>query len=723
MFINALMLAGVAGAAVPLVLHLLSRARYRTVDWGAMMFLLDVRARQQQTARLKQLILLLVRMTIVALLAVALARPVVTGRWGALATEGRVTAAIVLDRSASMAFDEGGRKRFDAAREAALQVLSVLKKEDQAALLLSGDGRPVGAVRFTSDLQSIAAQVADAQPAHGMADLAEAITAAVDALDKQRSADRQLFVICDRQATSWRGLEGEIAAALGRRVRNAESPIRFHVLPVGGEVADNVAVESIALTNPPAIRGCTAEVEITVRNHGVLPRSGLPLVLRSSSGPAPISATLNLAPGAASTVRLPIEFAQAGPQVLTAEVSSPGLQTDDRLEYVLDVVDPVKVLVISGDEQPEGAFRGESDFVRLALMPYTQLHRQGPEPAVVEVVPIAQWRRPDLSSRQVLVLANVPELTPQQVRAVEQFVYGGGGLLVAPGAQTRTDSYNRSLHREGAGVLPAMLLSPVAGDGSQTTSLLGLDLAHPVFRFLRGRPNPIPSATITRYLPAKPSDTGARVLGTYASGAPFVVEATSGRGRVLLVTTPLDADWSTLPLTNFYLPFVQSAVRYLAAGAMVDRNLEPGQEIRAAYEPGVEVRRAAIRRPDGREVLDVVSFRGRAEVRYDQTDVPGTYTLRARLREKDKPETDQTVQYVVHAPKQESDLTPLPEQRWQELSEAMGFVRIDTQKQSVASVLSASRSGRELWLALVGLTMALAVLEMGLARLWSSEGR
>ena len=48
-FINALMLAGIAGAAVPLVLHLLSRARYRTVDWGAMMFLESADSRQRQS--------------------------------------------------------------------------------------------------------------------------------------------------------------------------------------------------------------------------------------------------------------------------------------------------------------------------------------------------------------------------------------------------------------------------------------------------------------------------------------------------------------------------------------------------------------------------------------------------------------------------------------------------------------------------------------------------
>ncbi|CAA9440331.1 MAG: hypothetical protein AVDCRST_MAG64-4111, partial [uncultured Phycisphaerae bacterium] len=39
MFANPYMLVGLSLAVLPVVIHLLSRARYRTVDWGAMMFL------------------------------------------------------------------------------------------------------------------------------------------------------------------------------------------------------------------------------------------------------------------------------------------------------------------------------------------------------------------------------------------------------------------------------------------------------------------------------------------------------------------------------------------------------------------------------------------------------------------------------------------------------------------------------------------------------------
>ena len=69
MFLNATMLAGIAGALVPLVLHLLSRSRYRTVEWGAMMFLDGGDARVMQSARIKQWLLLLMRMGLVAALA------------------------------------------------------------------------------------------------------------------------------------------------------------------------------------------------------------------------------------------------------------------------------------------------------------------------------------------------------------------------------------------------------------------------------------------------------------------------------------------------------------------------------------------------------------------------------------------------------------------------------------------------------------------------------
>src|SRR4051794_32354271 len=75
-FSNTALLIGLAGTVVPLILHLLSRTRYQTVDWGAMVFLQDIEGRQQYSARLNQVLLLAMRMAMVGLIAMALAQPV-----------------------------------------------------------------------------------------------------------------------------------------------------------------------------------------------------------------------------------------------------------------------------------------------------------------------------------------------------------------------------------------------------------------------------------------------------------------------------------------------------------------------------------------------------------------------------------------------------------------------------------------------------------------------
>ena len=101
MFLNVIMLAGIAGAGVPLLLHLLSRRCCPRVEWGAMMFLHTADAKQRRSTRLKQWLLLAVRMALVSLLAVAPARPVAAGRWGSFGQQGAMTAVILLDHSAA----------------------------------------------------------------------------------------------------------------------------------------------------------------------------------------------------------------------------------------------------------------------------------------------------------------------------------------------------------------------------------------------------------------------------------------------------------------------------------------------------------------------------------------------------------------------------------------------------------------------------------------------
>jgi hypothetical protein len=428
-----------------------------------------------------------------------------------------------------------------------------------------------------------------------------------------------------------------------------------------------------------------------------------------------------VAPNRIAHVSVPLKpdvFTRPGSQVVSAEVRTAGFRDDDRLDAVVDAIEPIRVLVLSGDERDErlGEFRSEADFLRLALAPLQSVRRQGADPCKVDVVPEDQWATVDLQRYQVVVLANIERFSFWQTRAIEQYVYGGGGLLIAPGSLSRVSNYNDQLWRDGSGILPAELDYATSADGSEATAIVGYDSTSPVFQFLHDRPDLMLSATIGRYFPTNPRSADVQVLAWYTSGPAFLIESRAGRGRVLLMTTSLDADWSTLPLSNFYLPFAQSAVRYLAAGTLPSRNLAPGQPIQLTFDDPVD-ERATVEIPGGEiQPVSVTRFGSVSELRFADTRLPGVY----RVRTKDRA-GEHTLAFAVRPVKEESDLTPLSDERWAELQSRLHVKRIDPNERPIAAVVAGTREGYDLWPFALAALVLMSLVELALARHWSKD--
>lgn len=813
-FSNTILLIGVAGAVVPLVLHLLSRARYQTVDWGAMLFLEGMEAKQQYSARINQIFLLVVRMLMVAMLAVALAQPVLqqwspeaasaaalraadrgqllclagaaacaavvvamvlmlasrggrassrvrragylllaivagvgaaaSGRRAAAwdgelrrllaqqpqttvrsvqdgALRPRIDVALLLDCSSSMNYEENGHTRFSLAQAAAKQVLAGLHRGDRVALILLGRMQKETELEPTTDLQSVADRIDSARPGRQPVDVAEGLIRSQDVLDREGGVARDLYVVCDRQASNWRGVNDYfVTRRWPEAVRKSSAAVRLFLVPVGDADADNIAVQNVELANPPAIIGQPGEIGVEVRNYGSTPRAAIPLTVSVNGRPA-FDTTVSVPGGRMARVVVPIkgsDFGSAGPQVVTAEVRTTGYRDDDRLDTVIEAIEPIRVLVISGDEWEgsAGQFRSESDFLRLALAPLLTLHRHGPDPCKVDVIPTDRWSGVDLQRYQVVILANIERFTPGQSRAVEQYVYGGGGVLIAPGSLARVDNYNEQLWRGGAGVLPAELQDATPADGSEATAIVGYDPSTSVFQFLHDQPDLPLSATIGRYFPTGSRPSDAHALAWYTSGAPFLIESHAGRGKVLLMTTSLDADWSTLPLSSFYLPYVQSAVRYLAAGTLPSRNLKLGEPIQVTFDDPIDDR-ATVELPDGEQrQVPLMRFGTTSELHFADTVDPGIYRIRVRERTGER-----LLLFGVRTPVEESDLTQLTDARIEELESGLHIKRIDPNERAIATAVAGSREGVELLPWMLGGVLLLAGIELAMARHWSKD--
>ena len=131
-----LLWAGLAAMAVPVAIHLLTRLRRRPQPWGAMRFLLEAYRRHRSRLRLEQLLLLLVRCLILAVLGAALAGPILTGcaSLAAATGTGRLVCIVLDDSLTTQAAGLNGEQRFDRLRKTAIEIVEALQPSDRVAL-------------------------------------------------------------------------------------------------------------------------------------------------------------------------------------------------------------------------------------------------------------------------------------------------------------------------------------------------------------------------------------------------------------------------------------------------------------------------------------------------------------------------------------------------------------------------------------------------------------
>ena len=188
-------------------MHLIHRQKAKEVRFSTLRFLRISVQRTRRRKYIEDLSLLVVRVAVLLLIAVGLARPALSSL-AALWGRGQAAAiAIVLDNSASMAVTDGGRPRFETARQAAEQVLARLREGDQVALLPTGGPPGPELGRLFRTHETVRQALDQCRPSYERADLAAKLQQARDLLAQAEATSKEIYVFTDNQSLSWEGLK------------------------------------------------------------------------------------------------------------------------------------------------------------------------------------------------------------------------------------------------------------------------------------------------------------------------------------------------------------------------------------------------------------------------------------------------------------------------------------------------------------------------------------
>ncbi len=713
-FLNAALLGGLGAMAIPLILHLIRRRRFRVVRWGAMQLLEGVVSERRKTLDFEQILLVATRMAVLGVLALAMARPALT-TLGAGFLRGSRTVAIVLDVSYSMG--HGGR--FEQSLEAAREVLRSLGENDVATLVLAAERPRVVFDSPVGDRDAIAAALEKASPIHGPARLGEAVLAALDVLARVERPVEEVFVLTDSQRLTWEGDTGErasldiVAEALpltGREgVADGAMPVITWIVVPGDGTPPQPFIERIEL---PRVTRAGERVPIRVRvvSPGAPGRGGTVSVrvdgIERGGTPLP--------PGGAGEAVVRANIDEPGSHWIEARLVESGARADARLLATLTARERIRALLVDGapGDEPLG---DETSFLRLALTPYGDDGSGGGAPGAadfdVETIAPAALETTELERFDVVVLANVTAVSREAAAALEGFARAGGGVVIFPGDRVAAASWNRDL----GGLLPAALgeRRTATGDplGVRVAARREVGQRHAALGSLSSAD--LAGVGVRSWLALDVADRDATVVLAMETGEPFLVERRSGRGRVMLLATACDDDWSNLPTRPAYLPMMQQTLLHASTGAAAAQTLRPGEPIVLELPLEEAGRAAVVRLPDG-QVVEGVTARGLegALLEYRDTWLPGLYTVRIA--------DESPAYFAVNADRAESDPAELSPSTLVERVEARGFDCV-VGVGGVATALGRRRHGLEIWRPLVWLVTALLLIELVLEQ-WIGRG-
>jgi hypothetical protein len=331
-------------------------------------------------------------------------------------------------------------------------------------------------------------------------------------------------------------------------------------------------------------------------------------------GSAPIEFTHTLL-GADPSVAATIELLDADEDPL------PG---DDARHLWLAAQDALDVTIVNGDPSELRA-HDEVFFAATAINAFERsqrirLHSLAPDQLDER---IRRRGASALEETDVLVLSNLRAPAEDIAPAIIERVERGMGLWITVGDRVDAQEYNDRL----GGLLPLLMRGPsFAGtlpgrQEARTEALAPVHLSHPMFSGMRGDLGLAAARTRRLMLLEPDAARGAEIAIAFSSGAPALITRTHGLGRVALLTSTIDRDWTDLPLRPGFVPLVERAVDYLGG----TRATSAGVELMAGeLREFVTDRPLTVHTPTGAQIPIAPDEHNVATFR--ETWVPGHYT-------------------------------------------------------------------------------------------------
>ncbi len=731
------LIAGIVGGAaiaIPVVIHLINRRRFKIVEWAAMKFLLAAQKQTRKRMRIEQLLLLLVRMLILALILFAMASvmPWAEAWWsemglahiGKRTRTTRVHHVFVLDASLSMNQTVNGQPAFEAARQLVLKKIQDNPAGDGYSVLVLKDSPTWLVGEASQDYRKVMREIEAVKPTHGNSSLASALNMVSAKLieTKPRFGTQAVYFFTDMQRTTWLGaapsdLKNDAEAKEKQAYLDIAERATTIFVDVGADNAGNVAVADIVFKNLYVTSNTNVLLTASVHNFSAETKKDLRVEVltgkaKENANDVPLQMRVvshkncTFAPGERQTIEFDdFKFATPGTYAVQVKIADDTLNEDNTRTIVITVRETIPILIVNGKTSAD-RFERASEYLKLSLNPFPAGAEPKWAPLRPKVVTPSQFTdmtEAELEHFDCIFWCDVGPFGNNDVRKIDGHLRRGGGFIVSLGDRMleHIDNYNRLLFKDEQGILPAKLI-PYKGekkveapaehhfylqntdnnayalpplqafndDADRLTlrtarfrqfvlAMVPEGKARVVLSFMPEVANivekdkraelPVSSPALVEWNPPLPR-TQQPALKPLKGATRIDRQPARYRGKVLLLTSTVNMDWTTWPGSPSFGAMMHELTRMGVSGRLREQALTVGNMLEE-YLPGGNEVEVTLHFPAG---SNLKSTRVKTQVldetnlfRWGDTDFSGLYRLDAQ--------TGNEYPFAVNVPASSSD--------------------------------------------------------------------
>jgi hypothetical protein len=684
-FLNPAVLIGLLAASIPVIIHLLNLRKLKRIDFSTLTFLKELQKNKIRKIKIKQWLLLALRVMIILMLVLAFARPALRGTTiGGVASSAKTTAVFILDDTFSMSVIGSRGSYLNHAKETIKQLLSELQEGDEAALILVSE--PDKEVNTTSNIAELRKRVDDVDISYTSGYIHDAVAKGAQLITASKNFNKEIYLLSDLQ-------ENRIAAQqnLSDFSEVFNENVKLYSLNFSGKQVYNIAITEFKLQTRIFEKDKPVMFDLTLTNYSNEDVDDA-VVSLFMNGERSSQRSVDLQAGKAVTINMEAILKETGYIEFASELEDDEVLQDNKRYLSIYVPDEIPVTIFTSNEN-------DTRFIELALKAAGENN-----PLKVSVRNITQMTSVNLNSNKTIIVSASGELKGGD--RLKSFAEGGGGVLLIPSSDAVPESWNNLLSTFS---LPGTSgASGNKGENKVINRFSNVDFDHPLFKniFLNEK-RKIESPEIYYNLNIRPSGKGRDII-TLADGSVFMGEYSLGEGRVIVLSSVPVLSWNNLPVKGVFPPLVYQSVLYLSYKSNGQQEYIAGDPV-VINLSGKPVPQLNISKPDG--TSETVNVSGEDYLQYSGTGTAGIYTLSSNEVIIDK--------FEVNTDPAESVNRYISDDDFKEYLDKIGFegifVNISPEGNISGEILQA-RFGSELWKIFAVITLLLALTEMTIAR-------